>query len=55
MYEEAAFVEYFRAATPEAELKGLNIGSRPRSKRLSNTDQTLVKRGSNTQTRVKLL
>lgn len=29
VYEEEAFVHYFRAATPEAELKGLNIGSRP--------------------------
>ena len=29
VYENPRFVEYFRAATPEAELSALNIGSRP--------------------------
>ncbi|MEO8036509.1 MAG: phosphoenolpyruvate carboxylase, partial [Acidobacteriota bacterium] len=29
VYEEPRFVEYFRKATPEPELGGLNIGSRP--------------------------
>jgi phosphoenolpyruvate carboxylase len=29
VYDEPAFVDYFRAATPERELSGTNIGSRP--------------------------
>lgn len=29
VYEDPEFVEYFRAATPDFELKGLNLGSRP--------------------------
>jgi phosphoenolpyruvate carboxylase len=29
VFEEPRFVEYFRSATPEPELGGLNIGSRP--------------------------
>src|SRR6185295_133253 len=29
VYEDPRFVEYFRSATPEAELAEMNIGSRP--------------------------
>jgi phosphoenolpyruvate carboxylase len=29
VYEQPAFLDYFRASTPQAELTGLNIGSRP--------------------------
>ena len=29
VYETPNFVDYFRSITPEHELKGLNIGSRP--------------------------
>jgi phosphoenolpyruvate carboxylase len=29
VYEQPAFLEYFRTSTPQAELSGLNIGSRP--------------------------
>jgi len=35
VYETKGFVEYFRAATPIAEIAGLNIGSRPASRTAS--------------------
>ena len=35
VYETPGFVEYFRAATPIAEIAGLNIGSRPASRTAS--------------------
>jgi len=35
VYETAGFVDYFRAATPIAEIAGLNIGSRPASRTAS--------------------
>ena len=40
VYETPKFVDYFRAATPDFELKGLNIGSRP-SKRKQGGIETL--------------
>jgi phosphoenolpyruvate carboxylase len=40
VYETPSFVDYFRAATPDFELKGLNLGSRP-SKRKQGGIETL--------------
>jgi len=40
VYETPKFVDYFRAATPDFELKGLNLGSRP-SKRKQGGIETL--------------
>jgi phosphoenolpyruvate carboxylase len=38
VYEHPRFVEYFRAATPEAELGEMNIGSRPARRPSGDTD-----------------
>jgi phosphoenolpyruvate carboxylase len=41
VYGTPGFVEYFRAATPIAEIAGLNIGSRPASRTASNRIEDL--------------
>ncbi len=41
VYETPGFVDYFRAATPIAEIAGLNIGSRPASRTASNRIEDL--------------
>ena len=37
VYETPGFIDYFRAATPIAEIAELNIGSRPASRTASQT------------------
>jgi phosphoenolpyruvate carboxylase len=43
VYENPRFVDYFHAATPEAELSDMNIGSRPARRRTPDAEMTGVK------------